>query len=217
MPPRIAAPLLLSILAGCSFSPPPEPLHADGRPAVHAARAVHAVRFPHGLPVLAASEQAGLETFLARTGAGRGDRVTLLVGADADLVENRRRDALATLLAGRGLRVAVVADPEPRAGILRVAVDRTVAVAQGCPDWTESPLQGWRNETRPGFGCASAANLAAMVARPVDIARGDDPGPARLPDAPRGARGTSAAGSAASAGGGASGTGAPSGGSGGAR
>ncbi len=192
-PARLAAPFLLLALAGCGLGRPPEPLYPDGRPALAQAQAIHAVRFPNGLSVLGGSEQAELLTFLGRAGAGDGDRVTLLVSPDLDMVETRRRVAVEDLLYAQGLRVAVVGDPEPRPGVMRVAVDRTVALTPGCPDWTADPLKGWRNRTSPGFGCASAANLAEMTARPADLARGDDPGPARLPEPARGRGGASGA------------------------
>lgn len=59
--------------------------------------------------------------------------------------------------------------------------DGTVAVPPECPSWadaeTGSPLN---NGPSPLFGCASARNLAAQVARPEDLIEGRDLG---APDA----------------------------------
>lgn len=211
---RAAAALLILALAGCGLTPPPEATYAGGWPRVAEARAVHAVRYPAGLSVLAGSERAALDAFLTGAGVRPGDGVTLLAPDGADSLDLRRRETLADLLAARGLRTVVTADPEPGPGLIRVAVDRTAGLTPGCPDWTGSPLTGWRNATSAGFGCASAANLAQMLARPADLARGDDPGPGRAPDAVR--RATTSNTSPAAAGGvqapGGGGSSAPSGG-----
>ena len=60
-------------------------------------------------------------------------------------------------------------------GAVRVVATRSTALVEGCPNWpTEdngtAPPQG----TSANYGCASASNLAAMIANPQDLVHGRD-------------------------------------------
>ena len=64
----------------------------------------------------------------------------------------------------------------------RVRVQETpkgmVAVAPDCADWHSDMAQPWDNTMAPPLGCASARNLAAMVAEPRDLVKPGTPGSA---------------------------------------
>ena len=49
---------------------------------------------------------------------------------------------------------------------------RSTAQVPGCPDWSAKSDANLRNATSSNFGCASNANLAAMVADPEHLLKG---------------------------------------------
>lgn len=58
-------------------------------------------------------------------------------------------------------------------GTIRIVASRATASVPGCPNWderTEFP----NSNTSPNYGCATNSNLAAMVANPEDLIRGQD-------------------------------------------
>ncbi|MEO5938173.1 MAG: CpaD family pilus assembly protein [Sphingomonas sp.] len=58
------------------------------------------------------------------------------------------------------------------AGMARVVVSRTAARVPGCPDFSRTGSDEFEASTTSNFGCANQANLAAMVADPLDLVRG---------------------------------------------
>jgi len=58
------------------------------------------------------------------------------------------------------------------AGMARVVVSRTAAKVPGCPDFTRTGTDEFEGSATSNFGCANQANLAAMVADPLDLVRG---------------------------------------------
>lgn len=58
------------------------------------------------------------------------------------------------------------------AGMARVVVSRTTARVPGCPDFTRTGTDEFEGSTTSNFGCANQANLASMVADPLDLVRG---------------------------------------------
>ncbi|MDB5677193.1 CpaD family pilus assembly protein [Sphingomonas bacterium] len=58
------------------------------------------------------------------------------------------------------------------AGMARVVVSRTAARVPGCPDFSRSGQDEFEASTTSNYGCATQANLAAMVADPLDLVRG---------------------------------------------
>ena len=58
------------------------------------------------------------------------------------------------------------------AGMARVVVSRTAAKVPGCPDFTRTGSDEFEASTTSNFGCANQANLASMVADPLDLVRG---------------------------------------------
>src|SRR3546814_15830678 len=56
---------------------------------------------------------------------------------------------------------------------LRVVVTRASAFVPGCPDWSTESSITFNNATPSNYGCATNSNLAAMVADPHALLKGD--------------------------------------------
>lgn len=57
-------------------------------------------------------------------------------------------------------------------GAVRVVVSRSRASVPGCPNWALAGVPGEQPNTDPNFGCAMNSNIAAMIANPDDLVRG---------------------------------------------
>lgn len=85
------------------------------------------------------------------------------------------RDAVAREVSRYGLLLddhAPVTAAPLTPGTVRVVVTRYQASVPGCPDWSRQAEYNFDSHTSSDFGCATNANLAAMVASPVDLVRG---------------------------------------------
>lgn len=85
------------------------------------------------------------------------------------------RDNVAQLAGRYGLLLTDGAPPTEgyiSPGQARVVISRTVASVPGCPDWSAKSDANYNNATYPNYGCATNANMAAMVANPEDLVSG---------------------------------------------
>lgn len=57
-------------------------------------------------------------------------------------------------------------------GTIRVVVSRSRAEVPGCPDWSRDSAHEFDSNTSSNYGCSVNGNLAAMVANPGDLVRG---------------------------------------------
>ena len=57
-------------------------------------------------------------------------------------------------------------------GTVRVVISRMQASVPGCPDWSRNSSQEYDSNTSSNYGCATNANLAAMIANPEDLVHG---------------------------------------------
>jgi pilus assembly protein CpaD len=53
-----------------------------------------------------------------------------------------------------------------------VVVSRAVASVEGCPDYRRGNFADVAGSTASNYGCATALNLAAMIANPQDLVEG---------------------------------------------
>lgn len=101
-----------------------------------------------------------------------GDRISIDEGYGA----GSARSDIAAAVSEYGLRMedgAPVTPGQVPAGSVRVVASRTTASVPGCPDWApEDNGVAPRQNTSTNFGCATNANLAAMIADPNDLIRG---------------------------------------------
>ena len=102
---------------------------------------------------------------------GYGDRVAI----DDPAGYPRARQQIGATVASYGLLLADDAPPvgQPVApGTVRLVVSRMRATVPGCPDWSRDESSEFDGNTSSNHGCASNANLAAMVANPADLVHG---------------------------------------------
>jgi len=122
------------------------------------------------LPV---SEQQLLSQWFAAMNLGYGDRVSIddpTPGgsiATLDMVE-----AIASRHGVKVDEVAPITVGNIAPGAVRVVVTRSRASVPGCPNWDSSSEINYNNATSSNYGCATNSNMAAMVANPEDLVRG---------------------------------------------
>lgn len=100
-----------------------------------------------------------------------GDRIAI----DDPLSSGATRAAVEAVAGRFGLLVSDTAPVTPgavNAGTARIVVTRSTATVPGCPDWSAKSDANLKNATSSNYGCASNANLAAMVADPEHLLKG---------------------------------------------
>ena len=120
------------------------------------------------------SELQRLDAWLTSIDAGYADRISI---DEARGYENpAARADVARVAASYGLLLsdgAPVLNGTVPPGAIRVIASRATAEVPGCPDWTEHRTHPNSN-TSSNYGCATNANLAAMIANPEDLVVGQD-------------------------------------------
>ena len=103
---------------------------------------------------------------------GYGDRIAV---DDPGSGSGNARARIATEVERYGLLLSdqapITASPIAP-GTARVIVSRMTARVPGCPDYSRSSTFDFNSNTSSNQGCAVNSNLAAMVARPEDLVRG---------------------------------------------
>jgi len=127
---------------------------------------------PHGL---AGGEADRLAGWFDGLGLGYGDTITL--DDPMGWQGGTAQDGVAAVVARYGMLIAHDASPvtvgHPAPGTLRVVVSRATAHVEGCPDWHHANSE-YASGSATNFGCATATNLAAMIANPEDLVVGQD-------------------------------------------
>lgn len=126
-----------------------------------------------GLPV---AEQRRVAAWFEAMDLRYGDRLSV-----EDPLDRPETRADVAKLAGRyGLLLAdgapvVAGDVQP--GTARVVIARSRASVPGCPDWSDKSDASLGNGISGNYGCANNANMAAMVANPEDLIKGQPGSP----------------------------------------
>lgn len=121
---------------------------------------------------LASGEAQRLAGWFASLGLTYGDRVQVDDAASPDAAA---RAEVAVQAQRYGL---IPADTAPvtagpvTPGTIRVVVSRLSASVPGCPDYSRQYEPNFGAHTSSNYGCATNSNLAAMIARPEDLVRG---------------------------------------------
>lgn len=134
---------------------------------------------------LAPGETSRLAGWFASMRLGYGDRIAV----DDPSGGTRLRGEVAAQVAGYGLLLTdeTPATAQPIAlGTARIVVSRMRASVPGCPDFSRYESPEFESNTSSNHGCAINSNLAAMVADPADLVRGQTG--ARVYDAEQGSR-----------------------------
>ncbi len=123
---------------------------------------------------LSGMEKDRLAGWLDSLGVAYGDTVAISTG-DADAPIPVQQD-IATILGRRGMMIgednsALAGTPPP--GSVRLILRRASASVPGCPNWSTRQESDMVGGTSSNFGCGVNSNLAAMVANPEDLVRGE--------------------------------------------
>lgn len=161
-------------LANCSEEGPyNRGLTSVHQPVVTYATYLYDVRIDEGSG-LSASEQGRLAGWLDSLGVAYGDKVAIATGGAA--IPLSAQQDIADMLGRRGMMVgedsSAVAGIAP-AGSVRLILRRASASVPGCPDWRSKQESDMVGGASSNFGCATNGNLAAMVANPEDLVRGE--------------------------------------------
>lgn len=144
-------------------------LYSENQPVVSRTNYVFDVQTSaSGVP---ASEQRRLSDWFEALELGYGDKVSV----DTDGLSMAARDDLVALADREGFILhngAPVTEGATSPGVARVVVTRSTASVPNCPNWSAQSDSNPNNATSPGYGCAVNGNLAAMIANPEDLLRG---------------------------------------------
>jgi pilus assembly protein CpaD len=121
---------------------------------------------------LAPGEAKRLAGWMASLRLGYGDRVSI---DDPSANGSGVREDVAAQIAPYGLLLSnesPVTGAPVAPGTVRIVVSRMKASVPGCPDFSRMSAPEFNSNTSSNQGCAINANLAAMVANPSDLVRG---------------------------------------------
>ena len=144
------------------------------------ATALHGVSFPPSRDDFSASERQRLSAFVQELPADRST-VVLFTSQDSPSLQAQRAAAVRAQLQAWGVPVATVARAQGFAvgpDTVVVSAESYSARALNCPDFSKSAGYDPLNLPQSNLGCATARNLADMVADPRDLEMGRSPGPA---------------------------------------
>ncbi|GAA0321597.1 hypothetical protein GCM10009087_34810 [Sphingomonas oligophenolica] len=131
---------------------------------------------------LAPGEEHRLAGWMASLRLGYGDRVSI---DDPNPYGSGVRNDVAAEVARYGLLLSEdkpVTGTTVAPGTVRIVITRMKATVPGCPDFSRQSQPEFNSNTSSNQGCAINANLAAMVANPADLVRGQ-PGAGTSDDA----------------------------------
>jgi len=119
------------------------------------------------------AESARLQQWFDMIGLGYGDRVSIdtsagAVGSNADIAAVVGRFGLFVSPGSPATQGAIAP------GNVRVVVSRSTASVSGCPDYSQLSQPNFTAAASSNYGCAINSTLAAMVANPEDLIRGQD-------------------------------------------
>lgn len=166
----IVAALGLS-LAGCGGIPTNRSMNSIHQPVVE--KVNYTLDVSTGGSGLAYGEQQRLAGWFDTMGLKYGDRIYVDDPSGSDAA----RGAVEAVASRYGLLLsdeAPVTEGVIPAGSARVVITRTKASVPGCPDWSAKSDFNPANGLSSNYGCATNANMAAMIANPEDLLRGAD-------------------------------------------
>ncbi|MGE3693548.1 MAG: CpaD family pilus assembly protein [Novosphingobium sp.] len=157
-------------LAGCGGMPGNRTLESLHQPVVRHNNFV--LDLSSGAGGLSLPEQRRLAGWFDAMNLRYGDRVTI----DDPLMSEATRNDVSAVAGRYGILVggeAPVTQGHVDAGMVRVVLTRASATVPGCPDWSANSDANLKNATSSNYGCATNSNLAAMVANPDHLIKGD--------------------------------------------
>ncbi len=158
------------VLAGCGGLPTNRSLESIHQPVVE--RSNYTLDVSTGAGGLSYAEQSRLSNWFDAMRLRYGDRVSI----DDPLQSGATRSAVEEIVSRHGLLLGDDAPVTPgavNAGSARIVISRSKATVPGCPDWSAKSDVNIHNATSTNYGCATNSNIAAMVANPEHLIRGD--------------------------------------------
>lgn len=167
--------LSLSIgLAACGGMPSNRSVYSVNQPVVERSSvALDVTTSPDGL---SPAEEGRVAEWFQAMDLRFGDRVSV-----SDPLGRPGTRAAVASLAGRYGLLLSESDPvtvgNVAPGQARVTIMRSRASVPNCPNWSESSDANLGNGITPNYGCANNGNLAAMIANPEDLIKGQKGSP----------------------------------------
>lgn len=124
---------------------------------------------------ISAVEQQRLGEWFDALRLGYGDRVSVDFGSS--YADQTATNSVSKVAADRGVLldgVAPVTAGQVAPGMVRVVVTRSKASVPSCPDWSTDHDRNYNASNHSNHGCAINSNLAAMIADPEDLVRGQE-------------------------------------------
>jgi pilus assembly protein CpaD len=158
-------------LAGCAGMPTNSSMYSAHQPVVE--KVNYTLDLTTGSGGLSYPEQQRLAGWFNEMSLRYGDRIAI----EDPLQNEATRATVEALVSRHGLELASATMGTTgfvEAGTTRVIVTRSKAVVHGCPDWSKHSDANFHNALSPNYGCAVNSNLAAMVANPEHLIKGDN-------------------------------------------
>ncbi len=169
---KLAGALALSLgvtLSACGGIPTHRGLESVNQPIVE--RTNYTLDVAAGAGGLSVPEQQRLAGWFEAMDLRYGDRVSI----EDPMMNKATRDSIAQLAGRHGILVqdgAPVTAGYVQPGNVRVVLTRSKASVPGCPNWDAKSDANPSNATSPGYGCSINSNMAAMIANPEDLIKG---------------------------------------------
>lgn len=160
---------LILVLGGCGGMASNPSLESIHQPVV--SRTNYTLDIAAGPGGVSIPEQRRLSGWFEALDLRYGDRISI----DDPLKSGATRAAVDGVAGRYGIIVGDEAPATPgvvNPGTVRIVVTRSSAEVAGCPDWSAKSATNFKNATSSNYGCASNANLAAMVADPEHLIQG---------------------------------------------
>ena len=124
---------------------------------------------------LSSDEQGRLTEWFDALQLGYGDRVSVDFGSG--YASSATNNAVAKVASERGITIsgpAPVTAGQVAPGMVRVVVTRSKASVPSCPDFSTDHDRNYNASNHSNYGCSINSNLAAMIADPEDLVRGQE-------------------------------------------
>jgi pilus assembly protein CpaD len=173
----LMAALMSCALAGCGSLGSNTSLYSVHQPVVERTNYVIDVNtgYDNGMD---AGEQRRVTEWFDALNLGYGDRIAIDYGNAGSNASFRQ--AVANMADNFGLLIVetppVTAGEVPN-GAARIIVTRSKASVPSCPDHSKTSGANFNASVSPNYGCAINSSLAAMIANPEDLVRGQTTGP----------------------------------------